>query len=367
MTAKKAVELRHEGRIYRADSRETFFRWAREHRISRDDSYRIAGSEKWIPVNTHNELNMLLDPDNWWKIRMGSNTYVASDWESIVKWAKEGRLSTDVQIEGPKTPPGGILGKASPELAQYLLEPLPDDPSEIPVRLQFDGRTFLPGDIDTLRKWISQSRVPVEAEVSFHDEDWRPVTDCGYFEKELWPSEVIESARDDDSEKPEDEFEPPRTDEVSEPPITAEPHEIEERDPTDRPEELADEEETSENDFIEKDKEVIYRIRTTYGEDYLFRQPRDVLSLLKRKRIHNFDEVCHPDLPGGSMFVSEFIKAKHLTGTSTLLLSILSAVFGLIGATALVFQDQNAQWMMIGGIAALVIAFLMLVRVIWKK
>ena len=365
MAVKKAVELRHEGKTYRADNRETFFKWAKEHRISRDDSYRVAGAEKWIPVTANSDLEKLLDPDNWWKIKMGSNTYIAPDWDIIVKWAKEGRLSTEVQIEGPKTPPGGILGKASPELAPHLRELLPEEPEEAQVRLRFDGRTFLPGNIDTLRRWIRESRIPVEAEVSLPGEDWQPLLECGYREKKLWPDAAVESAESDIPAVTEKEFEPPESELVPESSSDAE---------TDESGELLSSEstETQDNTFeileeTDEDEEIPYRIRTTYGEDYVFEEPSDVLSLLKRKRIHSFDEIQHPGLPGGTMSVSDFIEVYHLEDRSLLLFLILAIVFGAAGAAALIFQRQDAQWMMIGGIAALVIAFIMLVRVIWKK
>ncbi len=365
MAAKKAVELRHEGRTYRADSRETFFKWAREHRISRDDSYRVAGADKWIPVTANSDLEKLLDPDNWWKIKMESNTYIAPDWDTIVKWAKEGRFSTEVQIEGPKTPPGGILGKASPELAPHLRELLPEEPEEAQVRLRFDGRTFLPRNIDTLRRWIRESRVPVEAEVSLPGEDWQPISECGYCEEELWPDAAVELPESDIPKVTESKFEPPEAGTLSESPSASE---------TDEPGEvlLSDSGGSEDHAFEtmeETDKaEVIpYRIRTTYGEDYTFEEPQDVLSLLKRKRIHGFDEIKHPGLPDGFMSVNEFIEVYQLKKGSFLVFLILAIVFGVAGAASLIFQRQDAQWMMIGGIAALVIAFIMLVRVIWKK
>lgn len=364
MAAKKAVELRHKGRTYRADSRETFFKWAREHRISMDDSYRVAGADKWIPVSANSDLEKLLDPDNWWKIKMGSNTYIAPDWDIIVKWAKEGRLSTEVQIEGPKTPPGGILGKASPELAPHLRELLPEDPEEAQVHLRFDGRTFVPGNIDTLRRWIRESRVPVEAEVSLPGEEWQSVLECGYCEKELWPDAAVESAESDIPAVTESEFEPPEAGLAPESPSVEEPDkhgEVLSPDSTEGPDHALEIKET------DKDEEIPYSIRTTYGEDYTFIQPYDVLVLLKRKRIHGFDEIRHPDLPGGNMSVSEFIEVFHLESGSFIVFLILAIVFGAAGAAALIFQKQDAQWMMIGGIAALVIAFIMLVRVIWKR
>jgi hypothetical protein len=357
MSEKKAVELRHDGKTYRAGSREIFFTWAREHRISVDDSYRIAGTEKWIPVSANNELNILLDPENWWKIKMGGKTYVASDWDSIVQWAKDGRLSVDVQIEGPKTPPGGILGKASPELSPYLREWVPDDPKKKPLRLRFDGRTFIPGDVDNLKKWIQESRVPLEAYVSIQGEDWQLVTECGYFEKDMWPTKaslVTEKA----PLKPAGTV-PPRTDGVSEPPETDSPES--------RTEASAEDTTETVDDGTGNEQKKQFTITTAYGEEYVFTDPQQIFSLLKRKRVNSFDEIKHPDLPDGAMFISEYLDEYMPSRKLTIVLLILTILFGAAGAAAIIFQQQNAQWMLIGGIASLAIALVLLIRLIWKK
>lgn len=363
MAGTKAVELRHDGKTYRADNRDVFFKWAREHRISLDDSYRIAGTEKWIPVTANNELNILLDPENWWKIKMGGKTFVAPDWDSIVKWAKEGRLSIDVQIEGPKTPPGGILGKASTELSPYLREWVSDDPEKKPVRLRFDDRIFIPGNVDTLKKWILESRVPMEAEVSIQGEVWQPVADCGYFEPELWPTEVSLPPADE-SGIPVIGTKPPRSDDAPDLPETDMPKTLDKEEPVFREGTRGDQAEAA---LAANGQEKLYRITTTYGEDYVFENPEDVLSLLKRKRIHSFDEVRHPDLPDGLMFVSEYLREYMPEKGSFVLLVILTVLFGAAGVAAIVFQQQNAQWMLIAGIAFLVIALVLLIRIIWKR
>ncbi len=355
----KAVELRHDGKTYRAGNREVFFRWAREHRIARDDSYRIAGTDKWIPVSANNELNILLDPENWWKIKMGGKTFVASDWDSIVKWAKEGRLSKDVQIEGPKTPPGGILGKASPELSPYLREWVPDDPDKKPVRLRFDDKTFIPGDVDTLKNWIRESRVPMEAEVSIQGEDWQPVADCGYFGEELWPTEASQIS-EDKSNQSVSRTKPPKTISASEPPETDMPQ-------------TREKDESGDLEGVNgKAAEIVlevkpYRITTTYGEEYVFKHPEEILSFLKKKRIHSFDEIRHPGFPDGVMFVNEYLNEYMPKKGSIISLIILIVLFGTAGAVAIVFQQQGAQWMLIGGIASLATALILLIRIIWKR
>lgn len=359
----KAIELRHDGKTYRAGNREIFFKWAREHRISLDDSYRIAGTDKWIPVTANNELNILLDPENWWKVKMGGKTFVASDWDAIVKWAQEGRLSVDVQIEGPKTPPGGILGKASPELSAYLREWVPDDPERKPVRLRFDDRTFIPGNVETLRKWIQESRVPMEAEVSIQGEDWQTVSDCGYFGKEIWPTEAsMKSGKK--TKNSISRAKPPKASYTSEPPETDKPE------PHNKGESIYGQGTGVEAAEVAPKldrQDKLYRITTTYGEYYSFEHPEEVLSLLKKKRVHNFDEIRHPSLPDGVMFVNEYLH-EYLpsSGTSTLLV-MLVVLFGVAGAMAIVFQQQNEQWMLIGGIVSVVIALMLLIRILWKR
>ena len=349
MSEVRAVEVRHEGRIHRADSMETLLSWAREHRLSREDHYREAGTDQWLPVISHEGLDRLLDPENWWTLKMGGCEYVAPDWETVVRWTREGRLTEDVQIEGPKTPPGGILGKASPELAPYLRECEPEEPEIIPPRLMFDGRTYLPGDLDTIRTWITESRVPLEAMISIDNGQWQPVTGCGHFEEGLWPTEALE-AQSDAEKAPEVEGAGQQEDTRSE---TAEAVDVE---VTSKENPLSIEEEDVDGDpdtlnADEEDPSEPYRITTTFGEDYVLRQAREVSSLLRRKKIHSFDEVRHPSLPEGTMFVNEFIEVMDLRKGSGALLYTLGSIF-VVGGAALFLLRGTTQWMMYGGIAA---------------
>ncbi|OPL17977.1 MAG: hypothetical protein AVO35_07395 [Candidatus Aegiribacteria sp. MLS_C] len=359
MAEDRAVELRHEGRTYRAANREVFFRWAREHRISSDDSYRVAGTEKWIPVTANSELGALLDPENWWKLKMGGKTYVAPDWETIVQWAHEGRLSSEVQVEGPKTPPGGILGKASPELSPYLREWDHDDPEKQPVRIRFDGRTFVPGDLETLRTWISESRVPMEAQVMLAGESWQSILECGHFTREIWP---VEEPAPSSGKPPSAVHEAPAAG------GTAAPGKAMGSNPDDssgtEAEAAGSDEGTS---GVSEGDRKLYRIATSYGEDYVFEDPEEVRELLRNKRIHRFDEIRHPALPGGVMFVSEFVREFLPGRRSAVIMGILAGLFGVAGAAAIVFQGQGSQWMLIGGIGSLVVALVLITRLIWKR
>ncbi len=366
MAEARAYEVMHGGDVYRAADRDVLLRWAREHRISREDSFRKAGTEDWLPVTGDRELDGILDPESWWTVSMGGETYVASDWDTVVRWTREGRLTSDVRIEGPKTPPGGIMGNASPELAPYLREPEPPEPDVVPPRLRFDGRTWLPGDLETLAEWIGESRVPREAEVSIEGGEWVNVTECGHFPPELWP---------DDSDpaglEPEEPVEPAGRvpEETGEmPPEEAAPPPSEER-----PEQEAPEgEETSRDEAPHpgeepepetEPEETLYRVTTTYGEDYVFSRPSEVRSLLRRKKVHIFDEVRHPELPDGSMFIGDFLKRSGARSGPNWVLLVVSLLLAAAGVLLLVLKGtaESGQLMMVGGIASLAVAAVLMV------
>jgi hypothetical protein len=220
------------------------------------------------------------------------------------------------------------------------------DSEKQPVRVRFDGKTFIPGDIETLERWIRESRIPLEAEVSVSGDEWRMITECQEFSQEMWPIEEPDTG----SALAE---EPPSGGKLTEPPESSPP----------RP--------STESPVMEmqqpEDNESLYRISTSYGEDYVFDDPLEVRRMLKRKKIHGFDEIRHPALPGGVMFVSEFIR-EYLPGKgANVVMWILTVVLMLAGVAAIVFQQQDRQWMLIGGIAALAVALVLLVRLIWKK
>ncbi len=346
MGEERAVELRHDGKIYRAPNRKVFFRWAREHRISGDDSYRVAGSGKWIPVTAHKELRALLNPENWWKVKMGGKTYVAPDWDTIVVWAHEGRLSSDVQVEGPKTPPGGILGKASPELSPYLRNRMYDEQGKKPVKVRFDGKVYVPGDMETIRKWIKESRIPMEAQVLIDGDNWQPILESGYFSRDIWPvNDPGETLRKDGPPVPS----------AASPGIDAPAAAVK----------------TPDRKYVEgnniEEKDGFYRISTSYGNDFVLDDPGEIRRLLKNRRINGFDEVRHPDLPGGRMFVSEFVK-EYLPRGSGIVTGILTGVFAAAAAAGIfLFFEEGEQWMLIGGGTSLVMAVVFAVRLIWKR
>jgi hypothetical protein len=346
MSVERAIEVRSAGKIYRAAGMEMLLQWAREHRVSMGDHYRVAGTEPWLPVSGEPALSSLLDPENWWTLKMGGSTFIAPDWETIVLWTREGRLTEDVQITGPKTPPGGILGKASPELAPYLREPVPEEPEVTAPRLRFDGRSYLPGDLDTVKKWIVESRVPLEAEISIDGGDWTPLRETGRFPESLWPAE----AADADSKY----LQQPVPDTAPEPPAEV----IEQ----DAPSTGVIDEASLESGGMETEP---YRVTTTFGEDFLFHRPSEILKLVSRKKVHSFNEVVHSGLPGGSMFVGEFIETKNLHQRSSSLLWILMGLFAA-GAAAGIILSHGTGWMIYAGACAAAVSVTFLVAALRK-
>lgn len=340
MSGERAMEVRSSGKIYRAAGMEMILQWAREHRISLEDHYRVAGTETWLPMSGEPALRALLDPENWWTLTMGGRSFIAPDWETVVLWTREGRITEDVQITGPKTPPGGILGKASPELAPYLREPVPEEPEVTPPRLRFDGRSFLPGDLDTVRKWIGESRVPPEAEISIDGGDWTPLRDTGLFPESLWPAEAAETEPRFRQQPLSDGF-PESPD-----PLTVPESETPLR-PETEPEEAAPPDEP-------------YRVTTTFGEEILFHDPAEIVRLVARKRVHGFNEIRRSDLPGGSVFVSEFIETRNLKGRGSPLIWIFMVLFALAAAAVFVLLP-GYEWTPFAGAGAgaLSVAFLL--------
>jgi hypothetical protein len=342
MSGERAIEVRSAGKIYRASGMEMLLQWAREHRVSLGDHYRVAGTEPWLPVSGDQALSSLLDPENWWTLKMGGSTFIAPDWETIVLWTREGRLTEDVQITGPKTPPGGILGKASPELAPYLREPVPEEPEVTAPRLRFDGRSFLPGDLETVKKWIAESRVPLEAEISIDGGDWAPLRETSRFPESLWPAEAAEAdSRHLQQPSHDAPAEPPAGTMEPDPPLTGMPASAQES--ADEP----------------------YRVTTTFGEDYLFHQPGEILKLVSKKKVHSFNEILHSGLPGGSMFVGEFIETMNLHQRSSAILWIMTGLCAA-GAVAGFVLSHLTGWMLYAGGGAGVASVVLLVVTLRK-
>ncbi len=190
MAESGAYELEHRGTIHRASGFDVLIRWAEDLRVDEADRFRPAGSDEWTPVMEEPRLRALLSPENHWKVRMASGEFTAGSFEIVVRWAQEGRLSTDAVVEGPRTPPGGVQASALPVLARRLVEPRSGD-DELP-RLNIDGRIYPAPDVETVSRWISESRVPLDASISLAGGPWEPVASCGLFDLEKWPHAALE-------------------------------------------------------------------------------------------------------------------------------------------------------------------------------
>ncbi len=347
-----AYEVRHKGRIYRAPDRNTLETWARELRISGEDQMRRAGSDDWHPVSDDEGLAELLSPESWWHVTVGDRSYTAPDFDAVVLWAREGRLTVGAEIEGPRTPPGGVLASGLPRLAPYLREMPEGRDEEAPV-IRVDGREYHPGETETVRRWIRESRIPPEAEISLSGGDWEPIGECGLFEPEMWPEGAWgQPPEDSEPEEPEAPEKPAGAE--PEPAGEAEPGSGEE--PDEDPDEERDEdtgspsedEETAEDDEPapeEQDRGEPYSIDTLQGR-LEASTPETVRRMLKRGRIRSFDRVVHSDLPDGECSVGEFMEIEGLTG-SYIWVWILIAV--LLAAAAVLLFDPFGLGILQGG------------------
>ncbi|MDM7992506.1 MAG: hypothetical protein QUS11_04275 [Candidatus Fermentibacter sp.] len=297
-----AYEIRREGRVYRAPSVEVLVKWAAERRITADDEIRPAGDGGWSRAGDHPDLGKLLDPSNWWTVRMGDDAYTAPDFETVVRWTREGRLTSDAVIEGPRTPPGGVLAQGLPRLSPFL-RPAGAVGGETPPRLRIDRIEYHPGDMETVKAWISESRVPVDAEISLAGGPWEPISECGAFEPESWPSGAWGDRTPDEPESagPAARSAPPEAPSSEFGAVTAPgPVRVE---PAPHPQPLRAEPAPG----GARPGPVQYRILSGRGE-VVARSVSEIRSLLRRKRIHSFDEVLAPGLPEGRASVGAVLE-----------------------------------------------------------
>lgn len=297
MAEGSAYELKRNDRVYRAPGLEVLVRWARERRISADDAVRKAGTQEWSTAVEVPELTPILDPSNWWTVRMGDDSWLAPDFETIIRWTREGRLSTDAVVEGPRTPPGGILAQGLPRLSPLLRPPAPKDPSSLPPRLRIDGAEYDPGSIDAIRSWILESRVPPDADISLAGGPWEPVSECGLFEPELWPAGAWGEDMPDEEEIPSQAADEPVPDAAGVEPAAVS-----------APEPVPEGEAGAESGPESPDG---WRI-VTLTDEFVIAEPAELIRLLRNRRIHTFDDVVHPSLPDGRCSVDRAIDLLHL-------------------------------------------------------
>lgn len=313
-----AWELNHRSRIHRAPDFNHLMQWVKEYRVTSSDSFRKAGTEEWIPVMSRKEFASILNPDNQWAVSMHSGVFRVPVFEMLVKWAKEGRISDDAVVEGPRTPPGGVKASALPALAPHLKE-LPAEKPLI-VFLNIDGKQFTAPDTATVREWIRDSRVPVDSTISLDGKTWEPVSMCGLFDLEDWPRAA--HGRVEEEELPEMP-EPSAVPVVKEEP----PEEVPEIAVEPVPEEPDSESETEPE--AESSGDAFYTVLT--GESSInVESVSELKRLLKKRLIFTYDEIRHPSLSEESVSVGEYLEKMRKQGNRRLwwifTLPVLAAV-----------------------------------------
>lgn len=321
MAESGAYELEHRGTVHRAADFDVLLKWAEDLRIDTADRFRPAGTEDWTPVVEEPRLKALLSPENHWKVRMASGEFTAGSFETVVRWAREGRVSTDAVVEGPRTPPGGVLASALPALARQLVEPRSGD-DELP-RLNIDGRIYPAPDVETISRWISESRVPLDASISLAGGPWEPVASCGLFDLEKWPHGALEDTGEPAEEKVRSTPGPipgPESESETETGIRPEPIDTLPTtgltEPEAGPGGKGGEPEADTPGGVEEPEP--FRIITGSGLEYSCEDPVELLSMIRKRRIMEYDEVRHSSLPGGSASVGAVAdlvrKRKHRRG-----------------------------------------------------
>jgi hypothetical protein len=300
MSESQAYELEHSGGVHRASSFDVLLKWAEDLRVDGKDRFRPAGTHDWKQVTDDPRLAALLSPENHWRVRMSSGDFTAGSFEAVVRWAREGRLSTDAVIEGPKTPPGGVMASALPALAGQLKE-ADSDSDDLP-RLRIDGIEYPAPDVETISRWITESRVPVDAEISLAGGIWEPVGSCGLFDLENWPQAALGEAEEPSGEPRPSDPEPPLPEpgesSVFPPAFTGRGELPDWFEKTRPPAEPEQKEEDSDGDSVES-----FTVITASGTEHSFEDPSEVLELLRKRKVMEYDEVRHSSLPEGSTSV----------------------------------------------------------------
>jgi len=302
-----AYELKHRGKIHRASEFSELKKWVMESRVAAEDKFRVAGTEKWFPVLGEPEFAEFLGPNSRWIVRMASGEYKAHSFGIIAEWCRQGRITDDAVVEGPKTPPGGVKATALPAIAPFLRQ----QPSEKHVRpvLRIDGQQFTAPDTEAIRQWIKESRVPVDAEISLEGKDWEPVSNCGLFDLEDWPPAA--------HGRIEEEYLP----EMPAPKSVPEPAKmiVSEESPEEENETAVPEQTFREIREItrEADSEssVPYTVLSGNSETAV-ESITQLKHLLRKKMIFSYDEIKHPSIREETISVGEFLEKRKLSGES---------------------------------------------------
>ncbi len=320
-----AYELKHCGKIHRASDFDQLKNWIMESRVTGEDSFRQAGSREWIPVLKEPEFASILDPDNQWVVTMSTGVFKTSSFETVVKWAEEGRITDDAVVEGPRTPPGGVKANALPALASNLREP-PVSRMDHPV-IRIDGREFPAADTGAIRKWIKESRVPVEAEISLKGKNWEPVSSCGLFDLEDWPAAA--HGRIEEKYLPQMPEQPSKV--VSEKKESVPPEEETVKSDLQFSEIVDVAEEISEE---VKTEEIPYTVVSSNSE-MTIESVKKIRSLLKMKLIFSYDEIKHPSITEETLSVGEYLDSLRSPKKGLIFWLLLALSLGVVAFAAL--------------------------------
>ncbi len=320
-----AYELKHRGKIHRASEFSVLKKWVMESRVAAEDKFRVAGTEKWFPVLGEPEFAEFLGSGSRWIVRMASGEYKAHSFSVIAEWCRQGRITDDAVVEGPKTPPGGVKASALPAIAPFLCKQLAE--KQIRPVLRIDGQQFTAPDTDTIRQWIKESRVPVDAEISLEGKDWEPVSNCGLFDLEDWPPAA--------HGRIEEEYLPemPSLKSVPQPVKTIIPEKTSEEDEGDAsvPEQTFREiREITRN--ADSHSSVPYTVVSGNSETAV-ESIAQLKHLLRNKMIFSYDEIKHPSITEETISVGEFLEKRKLSGESL----VFKLLWGVPAAAAVAF------------------------------
>lgn len=330
MTGKEsgAYELNHRGRIHRAADFDQLLSWVMEYRVTSKDSYRKAGADEWLSVMSRREFASILNPDNQWSVSMASGVFRAPDFDTVVGWAKEGRITEDAVVEGPRTPPGGVKASALPAVSPHLRD-VPGKNENAPW-LKIDGRMYRAPDTEMVKNWIRESRVPLEAEFSLDGKNWEPVSSCGLFDLEDWPGAAHGSVEDEYlPEMPTSDGKPEVLSNTDSSEIHSEKQEIAEQQQDEEPEIAR-----------RMDGEVPFTVITAETEVTVESVP-ELKRLLKKRVIFSYDDIKHPTIGEETVSVGEYLEKLRKSGKKRAIwmwaiLTAFAAAFCLLELTEVI-------------------------------
>ncbi len=293
-----AYELKHNGKIHRVPDFAELKKWVFQGRVSEKDSYRTAGASQWISILKEPEFAPVFNPEQQWTVSMQGGIFKTFDFDIVVRWAEEGRITDDAIVEGPRTPPGGVKATALPALASNLRKP--GGAKKVFPTLRFDGNDYPAHDTETIGKWIVESRVPVDALISFDNINWEPVSACGLFNLEDWPRAAHGKIEEDSL---------PEMPEVTEPAFKIQT----DLDASAEAEEKIVEEETIVNDDNAKEPENQEEFATftviSGNSEMTIESLAKVRALLKKKLIFSYDEIKHHSIDEEYVSVGEYLNS----------------------------------------------------------